>query len=209
MKRKLIILLALTVATVGITACGKTETTETEPTEVVETTEVVTEDTETELVENTESDTESLAEGIDSDNDGTIGSYDTNVGTGDYTGDQLALGVDYATEMGKKYKEETGLGEDYLDAYREYAKSQGADKTDGAYFVYYNGSAAGSEPSYMIDPRDGTRYELGDEVPGYGVFYGTHDEFQQASYIDAIRECEENGWSYEFTEDGLLSITTH
>jgi hypothetical protein len=55
MKRKLIILLALTVATVGITACGKTETTETEPTEVVETTEVVTEDTETELVENTES----------------------------------------------------------------------------------------------------------------------------------------------------------
>jgi hypothetical protein len=62
MKRKLIILLALTVATVGITACGKTETTETEPTEVVETTEVVTEDTETELVEETESDTESLAE---------------------------------------------------------------------------------------------------------------------------------------------------
>jgi hypothetical protein len=55
MKRKLIILLALTVATVGITACGNTETTETEPTEVVETTEVVTEDTETELVENTES----------------------------------------------------------------------------------------------------------------------------------------------------------
>jgi hypothetical protein len=62
MKRKLIILLALTVTTVGITACGKTETTETEPTEVVETTEVVTEDTEAELVENTESDTESLAE---------------------------------------------------------------------------------------------------------------------------------------------------
>jgi hypothetical protein len=43
MKRKLIILLALTVAMVGITACGKTET---EPTEVVETTEVVTEDIE-------------------------------------------------------------------------------------------------------------------------------------------------------------------
>jgi hypothetical protein len=206
MKRKLIILLALTAATVGITACGKTETTETEPTEVVETTEVVTEDTETELVEETESDAESLAEGIDSDNDGTIDSYDTNVGTGTYTADQLALGLDYVEEMGTKYREENDTDGSYQEAYREYAKSQGADKSNGAYFIYYNGQSAGDEPSYMIDPRDGTRYELGDEVPGYGYFYGTHDEFDEASLKVYINQ----GATIEYDEDGnVTNIITH
>jgi hypothetical protein len=146
-----------------------------------------------------------LPKGIDSDNDGAIDSYDYNVGSGDYTADQIAAGLDYEKEIGIKYKEETGKGEDYFDAYTEYAKSQGADNNYGAYFIYYNGQSAGSEPSYMIDPRDGTRYELGDDVPGYGTFCGTHDEAEYAANIGIMRDLDEAGIEYTY-EDGILDI---
>jgi hypothetical protein len=144
--------------------------------------------------------------GHDMDGDGIIDGYDAVAGPGKYTGEQLAAGWDYADEMGKKYKEETGTTDGYAEAYDAYAESQGADNAYGAYFIYYNGKAAGSESSYMIDQRDGTRYELGDEVPGYGYFYGTHDEFDEASLKVYINQ----GATIEYDEDGnVTNIITH
>jgi hypothetical protein len=57
----------------------------------------------------------------------------------------------------------------------------------------------------MIDPRDGTRYELGDDVPGYGTFCGTHDEAEYAANIGIMRDLDEAGIEYTY-EDGILDI---
>jgi hypothetical protein len=207
MKRKLIILLALTVATVGITACGKTETTETEPTEVVETTEVVTEDTETERVEETESDTESLAEGIDSDNDGTIDSYDTNVSSGDYTEEDTNKVNESAEIENSKWADVNGAW-DAVHQFTLYARENGADATSGWCWLYYTGEGVGSEPSYAVymkedDPLYGTVYHLGDYLPNGTMFTGKGvDEYSEAKGKEFDRFVEEQGYETYTDEDG-------
>jgi hypothetical protein len=224
MKNKFLLTLSILSTAIVLSACGSdtsdvsVENTETEIVASVDTeTETIEETTETEKIESTEitdtetestetADTEEETEkGEDLDGDGTIDISDAKTGPGKYTADQLAKGLDYVEEMGKKYKEENNIDGSYNEAYREYAKSQGADASGGAYFIYYNGQSAGSEPSYMIDPRDGTRYELGDDVPGYGVFYGTHDESGDAANIAFMRECDEKGIEYTY-ENGILNI---
>ena len=94
--------------------------------------------------------------------------------------------------------------------YTLYAKSQGADYTDGWCWVYEHGKAAGDQPSYAVymkegDPEYGKIYHVGDMMPTGSPFSGTNDEWEAFIAEDMIRRAKEEG--LEVTEeDGAYVI---
>lgn len=94
--------------------------------------------------------------------------------------------------------------------YTLYAKSQGADYTDGWCWVYEHGKAAGDQPSYAVymkegDPEYGKIYHVGDMMPTGSPFSGTNDEWDAFMAEDIVRRAKEEG--LEVTEeDGAYVI---
>lgn len=60
---------------------------------------------------------------------------------------------------------------DIFTQYDAYVKDQGADAYDGAWLIYYYGSAAGDQRSYAINQRTGEKMVAGP----YSYFYGSSE----------------------------------
>ena len=70
---------------------------------------------------------------------------------------------DYMDELVKDYEG------DIFTKYDAYVKDQGADASNGAWLIYYYGSAAGDQRSYAINQRTGEKMVAGPD----SFFYGT------------------------------------
>lgn len=86
---------------------------------------------------------------------------------------------------------------DIFTQYDAYVKDQGADAYDGAWLIYYYGSAAGDQRSYAINQRTGEKIVAGPDSYFYGTsldddgaspFYGTDKTYPG----DTFPEFEEN-----------------
>lgn len=93
--------------------------------------------------------------------------------------DPKTTNMDAETAFALGKKEHAEIQEQYgsVDAWIEYAKSQGADSTGGWCWIYYTGKGAGSEESYAVymkegSPRYGEVFHLGDYLPDGILFTG-------------------------------------
>lgn len=193
MKRKLVaLLLALSVVTISITACGnKTDNN----TEIVET---ETEETETEEIE-TEISEESAHD----------------LYTEGYKSPEELSAEEAAIQDNKSAMDfaKTLPGEGSLQSkFQAYAREQGADVADGWTFIYYNGKAAGSQESYAVymnpdSPLYGTVYHIGDTLPNGNVFWGTTKEHELYLRDEVIKKAEETGEVYVDPETGKTVLS--
>lgn len=80
---------------------------------------------------------------------------------------------------------------DIFTQYDAYVKDQGADAYDGAWLIYYYGSAAGDQRSYAINQRTGEKIVAGPDSYFYGTsldddgaspFYGTDKTYPGDKY---------------------------
>ena len=165
-KRRIITVLSLSITlyiSLYLTACGKQEslnpTDQTNPTEQTETLEETTE-TEADPTEQTKSDSTEETE------QESLSSEATN---------SEGLTVDEAVTADVEYMDklvESGNYEgDIFTQYDAYVKDQGADAYDGAWLIYYYGSAAGDQRSYAINQRTGEKMVAGP----YSYFYGSSE----------------------------------
>lgn len=179
MRKKALIILFI-ISNLSITACGKQEslnpTDQTNPTEQTETLE---ETTETEA-DPTKSDSTEETE------QESLSSEATN---------SEGLTVDEAVTADVEYMDklvESGNYEgDIFTQYDAYVKDQGADAYDGAWLIYYYGSAAGDQRSYAINQRTGEKIVAGPDSYFYGTsldddgaspFYGTDKTYPGDKY---------------------------
>ncbi|MBQ6844120.1 MAG: hypothetical protein IJO60_05735 [Agathobacter sp.] len=91
--------------------------------------------------------------------------------------------------------------------FKLWAQSLGADTTMGWTFLYYNGEAAGDQPSYGVymnesSPLYGMVYKVGDYLPNGQQFCGTLEEYGQWQTEQAIKEAKEEGNHYIDEETG-------
>lgn len=98
---------------------------------------------------------------------------------------------DYMDELVKDYEG------DIFTKYDAYVKDQGADASNGAWLIYYYGSAAGDQRSYAINQRTGEKMVAGPDSFFYGTslnddgaepFWGTDKTYPG----DTFPEFEEN-----------------
>lgn len=182
MRKKALIILFI-ISTLSITACGKQESLNpTDPTEQQEQTETLEKTTETEAdpTEPTKSDSTEETE------QESLSSEATN---------SEGLTVDEAVTADVEYMDklvESGNYEgDIFTQYDAYVKDQGADAYDGAWLIYYYGSAAGDQRSYAINQRTGEKIVAGPDSYFYGTsldddgaspFYGTDKTYPGDKY---------------------------
>lgn len=92
-----------------------------------------------------------------------------------------------------------------------WVQSQGADDVSGWTFIYYNGKAAGDQPSYGVymkeGPLYGTVYHIGDTLPNGRVFFGTTEEREAYNTKKTLEELEESGNIYTDPETGEKYIS--
>lgn len=155
-KRRIITVLGLSI-TLYLSACGKQEPVSTvEPTETIEAT---TEQSEPE----TKADS---TEQSDSTEQESLTSEATN---------SEGLTVDEAVTADVEYMDKLVASGNYegdiFTQYDAYVKDQGADAYDGAWLIYYYGSAAGDQRSYAINQRTGEKMVAGP----YSYFYGSSE----------------------------------
>lgn len=155
-KRRIITVLGLSI-TLYLSACGKQEPVSTvEPTETIEAT---TEQSEPETEETTETK-------ADSTEQESLTSEATN---------SEGLTVDEAVTADVEYMDKLVASGNYegdiFTQYDAYVKDQGADAYDGAWLIYYYGSAAGDQRSYAINQRTGEKMVAGP----YSYFYGSSE----------------------------------
>ena len=159
MKRKTLFLLSiLTLSATLLFGCKSAESVEysenTETaiieSEVTEEIETITE-TETEFILETETNKDGAPEATNSE----------------------GLTVDEALDADNDYLDSILEGiegnEDEFTKLDDWAKSQGADAYNGAWLIYYYGSAAGDQRSYAINQRTGEKMVAGPD----SFFYGT------------------------------------
>ena len=188
MRKKALMILFI-ISTLSITACGKQEslnpTDQTNPTEKTETlgeTETLEETTETQAdpTDPTKSDSteETEQESLSSEATNSEGLTVEEAETAD---------VEYMDKL-----VESGNYEgDIFTQYDAYVKDQGADAYDGAWLIYYYGSAAGDQRSYAINQRTGEKIVAGPDSYFYGTsldddgatpFYGTDKTYPGDKY---------------------------
>ena len=115
-------------------------------------------------------------------------------GTSEATNSE-GLTVDEAVTADVEYMDklvESGNYEgDIFTQYDAYVKDQGADAYDGAWLIYYYGSAAGDQRSYAINQRTGEKMVAGPDSYFYGTsldddgaepFYGTDKTYPGDKY---------------------------
>ena len=95
--------------------------------------------------------------------------------------------------------------------YTLYAKSQGADYTDGWCWVYEHGKAAGDQPSYAVymkegDPEYGKIYHVGDMLPTGSPLSGTNEEWEEFIGEDLLRRVKEDGYNVYEDSNGRYII---
>lgn len=160
MRKKALIILFI-ISTLSITACGKQESlNSTEPTEQQEQTEIIEETTETEADPTEQSDPTEQTE------QESLSTEATN---------SEGLTVEEALDADVEYMDKLVASGNYegdiFTQYDAYVKDQGADAYDGAWLIYYYGSAAGDKRSYAINQRTGEKMVAGP----YSYFYGSSE----------------------------------
>lgn len=178
MRRKSKALTVLFIITLSITACGKQESlNSTDPTEQQEQTEIIEEITET---------TEDSTEQSDSTEQESLTSEATN-SEGLTVEEAETADVEYMDKLVARGNYEG----DIFTQYDAYVKDQGADAYDGAWLIYYYGSAAGDQRSYAINQRTGEKIVAGPDSYFYGTsldddgaspFYGTDKTYPGDKY---------------------------
>lgn len=92
-----------------------------------------------------------------------------------------------------------------------WVQSQGADDVSGWTFIYYNGKAAGDQPSYGVYMKEGslygTVYHIGDTLPNGNVFWGTTKEHELYLRDEVIKKAEETGEVYVDPETGKTVLS--
>lgn len=236
MKRKIgTILLALSIATISITACGKkTDTVETNADTVGTNTDTV--ETNTDAVgtstgadgSNVKTDVVTQLEESTTNADGSLDNAKRTESIAEiqktleekgYTLtvedieeiqiaglDPLDVGVVEMHET-NKYMEENGL------TLAEFRAAQGADLNLGWTFIYNHDGAAGNQDTYGIylkpgSPLYGTRYELGDYLPsGDQICGATGEEYCKMLDQELVETAKEQGLeTYVDTETGRTVI---
>lgn len=92
--------------------------------------------------------------------------------------------------------------EDEFTKLDEWAKSQGADASNGAWLIYYYGSAAGDQRSYAINQRTGEKMVAGPN----SFFYGTSLEDDGAEPFWGTDKTYPGDTFPEFEENMTLAI---
>lgn len=157
MKRKVLVtILCLTITAICLCGCNSAE-----PVKSIEAVE-------TEVVENKIAEVTEETEEIE-----TVGVIETTEhGTSEPTNSE-GLTVDEAMQADNDYLDSVLEGmegnEDEFTKLDKWAKSQGADAYNGAWLIYYYGSAAGDKRSYAINQRTGEKMVAGP----YSYFYGS------------------------------------
>ena len=159
MKRKTLFLLSiLTISATLLSGCKSADSVDNS--ETIETTAIESEITE-EIETVSETETEFILE-TETAKDGTPEATNSE-----------GLTVDEASTADVEYMDklvESGNYEgDIFTQYDAYVKDQGADAYDGAWLIYYYGSAAGDQRSYAINQRTGEKMVAGPD----SFFYGT------------------------------------
>lgn len=123
------------------------------------------------------------------------------------------MDADTATALGHVERDEIIAKYGSIDAYIEYAKSQGADNTLGWCWIYYTGQGAGTEESYAVymkedSPRYGEVFHLGDYLPGGDFFVGANNEEHGIADNRELQRMIDNGEMDGVTidEDGKIHI---
>lgn len=185
MKRKTLFLLSiLTLSATLLFGCKSAESVEySENTETAIIESEVTEEIET----ITETETEFILE-TETNKDGTPEATNSE-----------GLTVDEATKADYDYMDSlvANYEGDLFTKYDAYVKDQGADAYNGAWLIYYYGSAAGDQRSYAINQRTGEKMVAGPDSYFYGTslnddgaepFWGTDKTYPG----DTFPEFEEN-----------------
>lgn len=213
MKRKTLFLLSiLTISATLLSGCKSADSVDNS--ETIETTAIESEATEgTETVEETETETESTS--LQSDipyeeqDHPDVNPEDVDPKTTQMDGDtQAALSHVEMDEIEAKYGS--------MDAWRDYAISQGADSTQGWCWVYDTGKGAGNQESYAVykkeaSPRYGEVFHLGDYLPCGQFFIGANNEEHGiADNRKLLRKSEKGelgeGTTVTQNEDGTIHI---
>lgn len=195
MKRKQLVAVSIFSICLFASACGS-NTTDTETIAIMQNTEtqqaeIETENISTELVE------ESLSEPTEQI-EVTEPTTDTSTSS-EYNDDENEI-------RSSKWADINGAW-DAVHQYTLYAKSQGADGTGGWCWIYFNGKAAGDQPSYAVymkegDPLYGTVYHVGDYLPSGEQFSGTNDEWEAFIKQDFRDQAEADGYDVYDDPDG-------
>lgn len=114
------------------------------------------------------------------------------------------LTVDEALDADYEYMSK--LVEDYegdiFEKRKAYVKDQGADAYNGAWLIYYYGSAAGDQRSYAINQRTGEKMVAGP----YSYFYGTSLDDDEAEPFWGTDKIYPGDQFPEFEENMTLAI---
>lgn len=185
MKRKQLMAVSIFCICLFASACGS-NTTDTETIAVVQNTETQQAEIEAENI-STESVEESLSEPTEQIE---VTEPTTDTTSTEYNDDENEIRNSEWADINGAWDAE--------HQYILYAKSQGADSAWGWSWIYYNGKAAGDQPSYAVymkegDPLYGTVYHVGDYLPNGDQFSGTNDEWEDFIHEDMIRLGEEEG----------------
>lgn len=111
--------------------------------------------------------------------------------------DPLDRGVIENTDTGAFGETLPGEGTG-MAKFQAWVRSQGADYALGWTFVYENGKAAGSQPTYGVYMKEGselygTVYHVGDIPPGGTRLTGTPEEYKQMMKDGIVEAMEESG----------------
>lgn len=211
MKRKVLVTILCLAISVSMVACGKENTTEqqeviateqTAETEIIE--EPIEQETETALEqENKVNETDEIAENI---------VYD-DVDPEKVDPKTTKMDAETAAALGQAEKNEIEAKYGSMDAFGQYAVSQGADVTSGWCWIYYTGQGAGDQESYAVymkedSPRYGEVFHLGDYLPCGSFFVGANNEEHGIADVRLGQRQVENGElnGVTFDEDGTVHI---
>lgn len=118
---------------------------------------------------------------------------------------QAALGQAEKNDIEAKYGS--------MDAFGQYAVSQGADVTSGWCWIYYTGQGAGDQESYAVymkedSPRYGEVFHLGDYLPNGQFFVGANNKEHGIADDREFQRAYEKGEISGLTidEDGTIII---
>ena len=227
MKRKIgTILLALSIATISLTACGnKTDTVETNADTVGTNTDAVGTSTGADG-SNVKTDVVTQLEESTTNADGSVENAKRTEGIAEIqktleekgyslTAEEIQYMLDYGCDplhigQVESYEADKFAKEKGYTSYIDYAMSQGADTAGGWTFIYMHGEGAGDQPSYGVYMKEGSPlygkvFHTGEMLPCGTVMPGTQEEYTYAQAEQMIKTAEERGDTVEH-KDGKVII---
>ena len=224
MKRKIgTILLALSIATISLTACGnKTDTVETNADTVGTNTDAVGTSTGADG-SNVKTDVVTQLEESTTNADGSVENAKRTEGIAEIQKtleeqgyDLTAEDIQYILHHGKDPINDIGYVENYEadkiakeNGYAtiiDWAMSQGADTAFGWTFIYMHGEGAGDQRSYGVYMKEGSPlygkvFHTGEMLPSGTVMPGTQEEYLRAAGTQMIKDFEKQGYEIERRDD--------